>query len=97
MNLQIEAHENAGKDKDKYAAAATIINAGGRGFFGRLLSKEQRLQSKGALKIQCAYRGMLGRRRADDERWRKSAWHRPNMLLISCGCEAKLHWKGGTG
>ena len=71
MQLQIDAHEHASKSKDKYGFAATLINAGARGFFGRLLGKEQRLQSWGALKIQCAYRGMIGRMRAEEERWRK--------------------------
>ena len=71
MQLQIDAHEHASKSKDKYGFAATLINAGARGFFGRLLGKEQRLQSWGALKIQCAYRGMIGRIRAEEERWRK--------------------------
>ena len=67
MQLQIDAHEHASKSKDKYGFAATLINAGARGFFGRLLGKEQRLQSWGALKIQCAYRGMIGRMRAEEE------------------------------
>ena len=71
LGLQIAAHEHAGKSQDKYDYAATLINAGARGYFGRLLGQEQRLQTLGALKIQCAYRGMLGRMRAEEERWRK--------------------------
>lgn len=69
--LQEVAVADARRARDRTTRAATLINAASRGRLGRVLAGEKKLAFWAAGKVQAAYRGLRGRRRAVEERWRK--------------------------
>ena len=69
--LQEVAISDAKRVRDRTTRAATLINAASRGRLGRILAGERKMAFWAAGKVQAAYRGLLGRRRTVEERWRK--------------------------
>mmetsp|Transcript_1275 Transcript_1275/g.1638 ORF Transcript_1275/g.1638 Transcript_1275/m.1638 type:complete len:1093 (+) Transcript_1275:69-3347(+) len=71
QKLQIVATEIAQDLKNRNYNAATLINAVARGFLGRIIGAEMRLQKWAALKVQCGYRRHMAKKRSGEEKWRK--------------------------
>ena len=77
--LQEVAIADAKRVRDRTTRAATLINAASRGRLGRILAGERKMAFWAAGKVQAAYRGLRGRRRTMEERWRKV-----QQILIKC-------------